>query len=93
MTVDTGNRIETGLGDARARTLALLAPIGDADLVRQVSPLMSPLVWDLAHVGHYEELWLLRNTVGAAPTNALMLRNILHDAGVPVTDARRSALA
>jgi iron(II)-dependent oxidoreductase len=32
---------------------------------------MSPLVWDLAHVGHYEELWLLRNLVGAAPTNEL----------------------
>ncbi|HYV59168.1 MAG TPA: SUMF1/EgtB/PvdO family nonheme iron enzyme, partial [Acidimicrobiia bacterium] len=71
VTVDTGSRIETGLSSARARTLALLAPIGDADLVRQVSPLMSPLVWDLAHVGHYEELWLLRNTVGAAPTNGL----------------------
>ena len=26
----------------------------------QVSPLMSPLVWDLAHIGNYEELWLLR---------------------------------
>ena len=25
---------------------------------------MSPLVWDLAHIGHYEELWLLRNVVG-----------------------------
>jgi len=71
VTVDTESRVEAGLGGARARTLGLLAPIGDADLVRQVSPLMSPLVWDLAHVGHYEELWLLRNTVAAAPTNAL----------------------
>ena len=71
MTVDTESRIEAGLGGARARTLALLAPIDDADLVRQVSPLMSPLVWDLAHVGHYEELWLLRNITGAAPTNEL----------------------
>jgi gamma-glutamyl hercynylcysteine S-oxide synthase len=71
VTVDTESRIEAGLGGARARTLALLAPIDDADLVRQVSPLMSPLVWDLAHVGHYEELWLLRNIVGAAPTNEL----------------------
>jgi iron(II)-dependent oxidoreductase len=30
---------------------------------------MSPLVWDLAHVGHYEELWLLRNIIGASPTD------------------------
>jgi iron(II)-dependent oxidoreductase len=71
MTVDTESRIEAGLEGARARTLALLAPIDDADLVGQVSPLMSPLAWDLAHVGHYEELWLLRNIVAAAPTNEL----------------------
>ncbi len=71
MTVDTESRIEAGLEGARARTLGLLAPIDDADLVGQVSPLMSPLVWDLAHVGHYEELWLLRSVVGAAPTNEL----------------------
>jgi iron(II)-dependent oxidoreductase len=69
VTVDVHGRVVTGLEDARARTLGLLAPIGDADLVRQVSPLMSPLVWDLAHVGHYEELWLLRNVAGAAPTD------------------------
>jgi gamma-glutamyl hercynylcysteine S-oxide synthase len=71
MTVETESRIEAGLEGARARTLALLAPIDDADLIGQVSPLMSPLAWDLAHIGHYEELWLLRNIVGAAPTNEL----------------------
>jgi gamma-glutamyl hercynylcysteine S-oxide synthase len=71
MTVDTESRIEAGLEGARARTLALLAPIDDADLIGQVSPLMSPLAWDLAHIGHYEELWLLRNIVGAPPTNEL----------------------
>ncbi len=26
---------------------------------------MSPLVWDLAHIGNYEELWLLREAAGA----------------------------
>jgi gamma-glutamyl hercynylcysteine S-oxide synthase len=71
MILDVEDRIEAGLAGARARTLALLAPIDDADLVGQVSPLMSPLVWDLAHVGHYEELWLLRNLAGAPPTNEL----------------------
>src|SRR5215471_9877372 len=71
VTVGTETRIEAGLDGARARTLALLAPVDDTNLIRQVSPLMSPLVWDLAHVGHYEELWLLRNIVGAAPTNEL----------------------
>ena len=39
--------------------MALLEPVPDDDLLRQHSPLMSPLVWDLAHVGNYEEQWLL----------------------------------
>jgi iron(II)-dependent oxidoreductase len=47
---------------ARARTEALLEPLSDEELTRQVSPLQSPLVWDLAHIGHFEELWLLGST-------------------------------
>ncbi len=30
---------------------------------------MSPLAWDLAHIGHYEELWLLRELDAAEPTD------------------------
>ncbi|MCU1451126.1 MAG: hypothetical protein JWP02_3296, partial [Acidimicrobiales bacterium] len=52
-------RIATELETARRRSLDLLAPVPDDDLLRQHSPLMSPLVWDLAHVGNYEEQWLL----------------------------------
>ena len=48
------------LDATRRRTLALLEPLGDDDLRRQHSALMSPLVWDLAHVGNYEDIWLLR---------------------------------
>jgi iron(II)-dependent oxidoreductase len=44
---------------ARARTLAV-TDIDDAELTRQHSPLMSPLVWDLAHVGQQEEHFLLQ---------------------------------
>jgi iron(II)-dependent oxidoreductase len=45
---------------ARETTLGLLEPLEDELLVAQVSPLMSPLVWDLAHIGWFEELWLIR---------------------------------
>src|SRR5712692_3407618 len=55
---------------ARARTEELLAPLSDEQLSRQVSPLMSPLVWDFAHIGHFEELWLLRELGGAPPLRA-----------------------
>ncbi|MCU1701283.1 MAG: hypothetical protein JWR34_7346 [Mycobacterium sp.] len=47
------------LTQARDRTLRLVE-FDDAELVRQYDPLMSPLVWDLAHIGQQEELWLLR---------------------------------
>src|SRR3954453_1832689 len=46
------------LQDVRDRTLALVGHLADADLERQVDPLMSPLVWDLAHIAAYEDLWL-----------------------------------
>jgi iron(II)-dependent oxidoreductase len=58
------------LDDARARTLTLLEPFTDAELTAQHSPLMSPLVWDLAHIAHYEELWLLRELSGVDATDA-----------------------
>ncbi len=44
---------------ARERTLCLVA-FDDDELRCQFDPLMSPLVWDLAHIGQQEELWLLR---------------------------------
>ncbi|MDH2426274.1 ergothioneine biosynthesis protein EgtB [Sphaerisporangium sp. TRM90804] len=50
----------------RDRSLAY-TDVDDETLVRQHSSLMSPLVWDLAHVGNYEELWVLREAGGIAP--------------------------
>lgn len=52
-------RLADDLARARTRTLRLV-DFDDAELCRQYDPLMSPLVWDLAHVGQQEELWLLR---------------------------------
>jgi iron(II)-dependent oxidoreductase len=55
------------LDAARGRTLALTDRLDDRDLVVQHSALMSPLVWDLAHVANYEELWLARAAGGLEP--------------------------
>lgn len=63
--------IAAELGRVRRRTLALVELDAD-DQVAQVSPLMSPLVWDLGHVGSYEELWLLRQLDGRAPIDATL---------------------
>ena len=49
----------------RDRSIGLTTEVlDDAELLAQHSRLMSPLVWDLAHVGNYEELWLLREAAG-----------------------------
>jgi gamma-glutamyl hercynylcysteine S-oxide synthase len=65
------------LAEARARTLAVLEPVPDDELVRQHSQLMSPLVWDLAHIGFFEELWLVRRVGGEAP---ILDRDEIYDA-------------
>ncbi|HJQ47958.1 MAG TPA: ergothioneine biosynthesis protein EgtB [Amycolatopsis sp.] len=52
---------------ARERSSALTDAVDDADLLRQHSKLMSPLVWDLAHIGSQEELWLVRDVGGREP--------------------------
>ncbi|MFJ6572431.1 ergothioneine biosynthesis protein EgtB [Streptomyces sp. NPDC091292] len=54
----------SALLSARDRTALLTDSVEDAELTAQVSPLMSPLVWDLAHIGNQEEQWLLRAVAG-----------------------------
>jgi len=68
---DLKDALAGDLDGARRRSLDLLAPLSEADQVTQHSPLMSPLVWDLAHVGHYEELWLLRAVARTLPMDPL----------------------
>jgi iron(II)-dependent oxidoreductase len=52
------------LAEGRARTLALVEPLSDADVESQHVEIMSPLVWDLAHIAAYEELWLVHREAG-----------------------------
>lgn len=46
------------LNSVRERTLALVAHLSEDQLSQVLSPIMSPLVWDLAHIAAYEDLWL-----------------------------------
>ena len=61
------SRVDEVLTRARDRSEGLTDAVDDDDLVRQHSHLMSPLVWDLAHIGNQEELWLVRDVGGRAP--------------------------
>ena len=52
------------LREARDRTFLLTSPLTDEELQGQHNPLMSPILWDLGHIAHFEELWLTRNLEG-----------------------------
>lgn len=70
------------LDAARNQTRRLLEPLDARDLSAQHSELMSPLVWDLAHIGWYEELWLLRE-LGAETTDRSSFDEIYDAFGNP----------
>jgi iron(II)-dependent oxidoreductase len=55
------------LSEARERTLALIEPLDDGQLNQVYSPILSPLAWDLGHIGNFEELWLVQTVGGREP--------------------------
>ena len=58
------SEIASRLDEARQRTLLLVEGLSDEELHRQHDPLMSPIIWDVGHIAHFEELWLTRNLDG-----------------------------
>ena len=80
------SELALALEHARQRTEALLEPLSDEQLTRQLSPLQSPLVWDLAHIGHFEELWLLRRAGGRNAGS--LAHDELYDASAHARGAR-----
>jgi gamma-glutamyl hercynylcysteine S-oxide synthase len=60
----TKQEIASLLIEARDRTLLLISDLSDEDLHQQHDPLMSPIIWDVGHIAHFEELWLTQNLDG-----------------------------
>src|SRR5215210_2046354 len=61
---DRKRDIAERLIEARERTLLLISGLSDEDLHTQHDPLMSPIIWDVGHIAHFEELWLTSNLTG-----------------------------
>ena len=55
------------LEEARRHTLKLIEPLSDEQLNRVYDPILSPLIWDLGHIGNFEELWLVQRIGGREP--------------------------
>src|SRR3954454_10329859 len=52
--------------ETRAATLALVERLDDDVVHEPLDPIMSPLVWDLAHIAAYEDLWAVHRLGGEA---------------------------
>jgi iron(II)-dependent oxidoreductase len=50
--------------ESRQRTLEMIASLSTDDLFRQHDKLMSPIIWDIGHIGNFEELWGVRTFRG-----------------------------
>src|SRR5262249_4841450 len=69
------------LGHARGRTIELVAPLTEVQLMRQHSTLMSPIVWDLGHIANFEEQWIRRaHDPGGRGDDEARRRDQLYDA-------------
>jgi gamma-glutamyl hercynylcysteine S-oxide synthase len=45
----------------------LVEPLSEEQLNRVYTPILSPLAWDLGHIGNFEELWLVQRVGGREP--------------------------
>ena len=79
------------LAEARARTLSLISRVSEEDLLRQHDPLMSPIIWDLGHIAHFEEVWLLERATGGTGASE-GLRGIFNPFETPRLERGRLAL-
>jgi len=65
--VERSQEIAHALERARADTEGILRPLAGAELEAEISPLSPPLVWELAEIARFEELWLLQGLEGHRP--------------------------
>ncbi len=61
---DVKHELLRALDATRRQTGRLVDVLDDDALHRQFDPIMSPLVWDVGHIGNFEEIWLLRRLAG-----------------------------
>ena len=55
------------LTDARRFELELFAGVSDSQLLGQQAHFLEPPIWEIGHVGWFQEYWILRNLDGAEP--------------------------
>jgi iron(II)-dependent oxidoreductase len=61
------DQLVEALRDARARTLALVQDLDDAQWMGPRLAIVNPIRWEIAHVAWFHERWVLRHVRGRAP--------------------------
>jgi len=62
--MDERRHLAAMLRDARARTLALVEDLNDAQLVVPYLPIVNPFLWELGHIAWFQEKWCSRHLAG-----------------------------
>ena len=63
----TAKQLAEDLLDARARELELLTDLTDEQLIGAHMRIVEPPLWEMGHVGWFQEYWILRNLDKATP--------------------------
>src|SRR5215813_1439053 len=63
----TADALVAALLDARRVELELLDGLTDAQMLGAAQHFVEPPIWEMGHVGWFQEYWLLRHLDGAAP--------------------------
>src|SRR5260370_15363882 len=79
-------RVAWWVTDACERALQLVADLDDGQLVGPLLPTVNPLIWEIAHLAWFQEKFVLRNALGAAPV--LAEGDALYDSGAVPHDTR-----
>jgi iron(II)-dependent oxidoreductase len=64
---DESRRVEERLEQVRERTLSLISGVPWVTLRQQLIPILSPMVWDLGHIGDFEDIWINQRLGGSPP--------------------------
>jgi len=62
-----GDSLVDALLDARSVELELLEQLSDAQMWGHQDHFLEPPIWEMGHVGWFQEYWILRHLDGAAP--------------------------
>ena len=63
----TAPSVRAALEEARARTLALVEDLDDAQWLGPRLAIVNPILWEVGHLGWFQEYWTQRHAQGTAP--------------------------